>query len=54
MPETISPGATMKFRIDTMYGFMEQELGEQPYANGEEFSLSDCAALPGPNRRFVG
>lgn len=35
-----------KFRIDTMYGFMEQELGEQPYANGEEFRMSDCAAMP--------
>ena len=29
-----------------MYGFMEEELGEQPYANGEEFSMSDCAATP--------
>ena len=37
---------TSKFRIDTMYGFMEQEFGEQPYASGEEFSMSDCAAMP--------
>ena len=37
---------TAKFRIDTMYDFMEQELGEQPYANGEKFSMSDCAATP--------
>ncbi|MDH3613183.1 MAG: glutathione S-transferase family protein [Gammaproteobacteria bacterium] len=37
---------TSKFRIDTMYGFMEQELGEQPFSNGEEFSMSDCAATP--------
>jgi glutathione S-transferase len=37
---------TSKFRIETMYGFMEQELGEQSYANGEEFSMSDCAATP--------
>jgi len=37
---------TSHFRIDTMYGFMEEELGGQPYANGEEFSMSDCAATP--------
>ncbi len=37
---------TSKFRIDTMYGFMEQELGEQLYANGDDFSMSDCAATP--------
>jgi len=37
---------TSKFRIDTMYGFMEHEFGEQPYANGEEFSMADCAATP--------
>ncbi|MCP4301966.1 MAG: glutathione S-transferase family protein [Gammaproteobacteria bacterium] len=37
---------TSKFRIDTMYGFMEHEFGEQPYASGEEFSMSDCAAMP--------
>jgi glutathione S-transferase len=37
---------TSNFRIDTMYGFMEQELGDQPYANGDQFSMSDCAAIP--------
>ncbi len=37
---------TSKFRIETMYGFMEQEFGNQPYANGEEFSMADCAAMP--------
>lgn len=37
---------TSKFRIDTMYGFMEHELSEQPYANGDDFSMSDCAATP--------
>jgi len=35
---------TSKFRIMTMYGFMEHELGEQRYANGERFSMADCAA----------
>ncbi len=29
-----------------MYGFMENELGNQPYVNGEEFLMSDCAAAP--------
>ncbi|MDH3351541.1 MAG: glutathione S-transferase family protein [Gammaproteobacteria bacterium] len=42
-PERID---TSKFRIDTMYGLMEQELADQPYANGEKFSMSDCAATP--------
>jgi glutathione S-transferase len=35
-----------KFNIATMYGFMENEFGKQPYANGEEFLMSDCAAAP--------
>ncbi len=35
---------TSKFRIDTMYGFMEQEFGHQRYANGADFSMADCAA----------
>ena len=35
-----------RFHIATMYGFMENEFGKQPYANGEEFLLSDCAAAP--------
>lgn len=37
---------TSKFRIKTMYGFMEQEFGEQPYANGDRFGMADCAAMP--------
>ena len=37
---------TAKFRIDTMYSFMEQEFGQQPYANGDKFTMSDCAAAP--------
>lgn len=36
-----------KFHITTMYSFMESELGQQPYANGEEFLMSDCSAAPG-------
>ena len=34
-------------QIDTMYGFMENELGNQAYSNGDEFLMSDCAAAPG-------
>jgi len=37
---------TAKFRIDTMYSFMEHDFGQQPYANGEKFTMSDCAAAP--------
>lgn len=37
---------TAKFRIDTMYGFMEQELGAMPYAQGDAFTMADCAAAP--------
>ncbi len=36
-----------RFHIDTMYSFMENEFGQQPYANGEEFLMSDCSAAPG-------
>lgn len=35
-----------RFHLDTMYKLMENEFGKQPYANGEEFLLSDCAAAP--------
>lgn len=35
-----------KFHIATMYGFMEKEFAKQPYANGDEFLMSDCAAAP--------
>ena len=37
---------TSKFRIDAMYGFMEQEFGKHQFANGEEFGMADCAAAP--------
>ncbi|MDH3747995.1 MAG: glutathione S-transferase family protein [Gammaproteobacteria bacterium] len=37
---------TAKFRIDTMYGFMEHEFANQPYSNGETFGMADCAATP--------
>jgi len=36
-----------EFNIGVMYGFMENEFGKQPYANGDEFLMSDCAAAPG-------
>ncbi len=36
-----------KFHIDTMYSFMEHEFGQQDYANGDEFLMSDCSAAPG-------
>ena len=36
-----------KFHISTMYSFMENEFSQQPYANGEEFLMSDCSAAPG-------
>jgi glutathione S-transferase len=38
---------TAKFRVDTMYSFMDHEFGQQPYANGDNFSMADCAAAPG-------
>ena len=34
------------FHIATMYSFMENEFSTQPYANGEEFLMSDCSAAP--------
>lgn len=42
-PERIE---TAKFRIDTMYSFMENEFGNQSFASGETFSMADCAAAP--------
>lgn len=36
-----------KFQIATMYSFMENEFSKQPYANGQEFLMSDCSAAPG-------
>ncbi len=38
---------TSKFRIDTMYSFMDHEFGQQPYASGDTFTMADCAAAPG-------
>ncbi|MDX1403862.1 MAG: glutathione S-transferase family protein [Woeseiaceae bacterium] len=35
-----------RFNIQVMYNFMENEFGNQPYANGEEFQMSDCSAAP--------
>lgn len=35
-----------RYHVDTMFGLMENEFGQQPYANGEEFLMSDCAAAP--------
>jgi glutathione S-transferase len=37
---------TAKFRIDTMYGFMEAEFEKHPFASGDQFSMADCAAAP--------
>lgn len=37
---------TAKSRIDTMYGFMENDLGKNAFANGAKFTMSDCAAAP--------
>ena len=33
-------------QIGTIYEFMEQELGEQEFAAGSDFSMADCAAAP--------
>jgi glutathione S-transferase len=38
-----------RFQIKTMYRFMEHELGNQDYANGNEFLMGDCAAAPALN-----
>jgi glutathione S-transferase len=37
---------TAKFRVDTIYGFMENELGQNQYAQGNTFTMADCAAAP--------
>ena len=37
---------TAKYRINAVYDFMEYEISGQPWANGEQFSMSDCAAAP--------
>lgn len=33
--------------IDVMYTFMEKELEQLPFSNGEHFTMSDCAAAAG-------
>jgi len=38
--------AQANFQIATIYSFMENELGEQSFAAGEDFSMADCAATP--------
>ena len=42
-PEKIE---TAEFQVNTMYQFMQHEFGNQPFANGAEFLMSDCAAAP--------
>jgi glutathione S-transferase len=37
---------TAKFRIKTMYDFMDHELGKTKYAQGDSFTMADCAAAP--------
>ena len=32
------------FRVSNVYDFLENEIHHQTWANGEEFSMSDCAA----------
>ena len=39
---------TARYRAKAVYDFLEYELSESEWANGDEFSLSDCA---GPPRR---
>lgn len=36
-----------KFRIGVTYQFMNEEFGKQPFANGDEFLMSDCAGAAG-------
>lgn len=38
---------TAQHRIRAVYDFIEYELSRQTWANGEEFSMSDCAAAAG-------
>jgi len=35
---------TAQYRVRAVYDFIEFELGQQTWANGEEFAMSDCAA----------
>lgn len=36
-----------KATLDIMYGFMEQSLAKDQFAQGDSFSMADCAAFPG-------
>lgn len=38
---------TAQYQIRAVYDFIEYELSQQTWANGEEFSMSDCAAAAG-------
>jgi len=35
---------TARFRVNNVYDFLENEIHHQTWANGEEFSMSDCTA----------
>ena len=35
---------TSRYRIKAAYDFLEYEISDQTWANGEDFSMSDCAA----------
>ena len=35
---------TARFRVNNVYDFLENEIHHQTWSNGEEFSMSDCAA----------
>jgi len=37
---------TAQFRIDTMYGFMEDEFEKHPFASSDKFTMADCSAAP--------
>lgn len=43
-PERIE---TAKMRVETMYAYMEKSFETQPFSNGSEFSMADCAAAAG-------
>jgi glutathione S-transferase len=38
---------TAQYRVTAVYDFLEFELNNQTWANGEDFSMSDCAAAAG-------
>ena len=35
-----------RFQVSTVYSFMEHELGDQLFAEGNTFTMADCAAAP--------